>query len=211
MLRGLGEAVKGRWEEAVPFVERFVKYNPSASGNLILAMLYAKIGRMQEAKTIIDETTKKWPVTMKNVRWFLTNLPFKDLKVTEQFAEGLIEAGLAGEPNGFYKIYAENQLTGDELRSKFFGQKVTGFNMVSKKQWWIERGDNGYATIREGDKSDTGKSWIENDMICDQWDNLYEGLKDCWVVYGNPEGTTENNDEYLGAPGYGICPFSLGE
>jgi hypothetical protein len=45
-------------------------------------------------------------------------------------------------------------------------------------------------------------------MLCDQWDNLYEGLKDCWVVYRNPEGTPEKNDEYLGAPGYGLYPFS---
>jgi hypothetical protein len=33
-------------------------------------------------------------------------------------------------------------------------------------------------------------------------------LKDCWVIYRNPEGTPEKNDEYLGAPGYGIYPFS---
>jgi len=56
--------------------------------------------------------------------------------------------------------------------------------------------------------SDTGKSWFEEDMLCDQWDNLYEGLKDCWAVYRNPEGTPENNDEYIGAPGYGLYLFS---
>ena len=80
--------------------------------------------------------------------------------------------------------------------------------MVSGKQWWIERSQDGKATVRDGDSADTGKSWIEEDMLCDQWDNLYEGLKDCWVVYRNPEGTPEKNDEYLGAPGYGIYPFS---
>ena len=81
--------------------------------------------------------------------------------------------------------------------------------MVSEKQWWVERTEDGRATIRDGDKSDTGKSWIEEDMLCDQWENLYENLKDCWVVYRNPEGTPENNDEYLGVPGYGVYPFSL--
>ena len=48
-------------------------------------------------------------------------------------------------------------------------------------------------------------------MLCDQWDNFYENLKDCWVVYRNSEGAHENNDEYLGVPGYGIYPFSLVE
>ena len=40
------------------------------------------------------------------------------------------------------------------------------------------------------------------------WDNLYEGLKDCWPVFRNPEGAPEKNDEYLGVPDYGIYPFS---
>ena len=51
----------------------------------------------------------------------------------------------------------------------------------------------------------------KEDMLCDQWDNFYEGFKDCWVVYRNPEGTPENYDEYLGAPGYGIYPFALAQ
>jgi hypothetical protein len=126
----------------------------------------------------------------------------------ERFAEGYVKAGLPGDPSGFYKISAENRLTGEELRKLFLGRKVSGSNMITAKQWSIERSKDGKATIRDGDKSDTGKSWIEEDMLCDQWDNFYEGLTDCWVVYRNPEGTPENNDEYLGAPGYGIYPFS---
>ncbi|MGD8714958.1 MAG: hypothetical protein PVG70_10475, partial [Desulfobacterales bacterium] len=115
---------------------------------------------------------------------------------------------LPGEPSGFYKISKENRLTEKEIRKLFFGRQVTGFTLATGKQWRIERSKDGKAKIRSGEDSDTGKSWIEEDMLCDQWDNLYEGLKDCWVVYRNPEGNPENNDEYLGAPGYGIYPFS---
>ena len=145
---------------------------------------------------------------MKKLRWWISNWPFKDLEVTERFAEGWIKAGFQGEPSGFYKISADNRLTGEELRKLFFGRKVSGSNMITGKQWWIERSDDGKATILDGDKSDTGKSRIEEDMLCDQWDNLLENLRDCWVVYRNPEWTPENSDEYLGAPGYGIYPFS---
>ena len=190
-------------------MERFVKYNPKAGiGYLTLAMLYAQVGRVQEARAMLDKGTKGWPAAMKNVRWYMSNLPFKDLQVTERFAEGYVKAGLPGESSGFYKISKENRLNGKEIRKLFFGQKVTGFTLGTGKQWWIERSKDGKATIDSGDGSDTGKSWIEEDMLCDQWDNFYEGLKDCWVVYRNPEGTPENNDEYLGAPGYGIYPFS---
>ena len=136
-------------------------------------------------------------------------LPFKDLEVTEQFAEGLVKAGMAGEPSEFYKISSENRMNGEELKKRFLGHMVTGFDLVSGKQWWIERRDDGNATIRESDKADVGRSWIEEDMICNQWDHFYENLKDCWVVYRNPEGNPKNHDEYLGAPGYGIYPFSV--
>jgi hypothetical protein len=208
-VRGFVEAGSGRWEEAVPLVERFVKYNPKAGfGYLLLAMLYAQVGRAQEARAMLDKGTKGWPATMKNVRFIMTLFPNKDLRSMERFAEGYVKAGLPGEPSGFYKISAENRLTGEEIRELFFGRKVTGFTLASGKQWWVERSKDGKATIRDGDDSDTGKSWTEEDMLCDQWDNLYEGLKDCWVVYRNPEGTPEKNDEYLGAPGYGIYPFS---
>lgn len=208
-MRGLGEAAAGRWEAAVPFMERFIKYNPKAGfGPRMLAMLYAQVGRDQEARAMLDKGTKGWPASMKNVRFMMTTFPFKDLQIMERFAEGYIKAGLPGEPSGFYKISAENRVTGEEIRELFFGRKVTGFTLASGKQWWIERSQDGKATIRDGDDSDTGKSWIEENMLCDQWDNLYEGLKDCWVVYRNPDGIPENNDEYLGAPGYGIYPFS---
>ena len=141
----------------------------------------------------------------------MTLITLRDLKAAEGFAEGLIKAGLPGEPLGFYKILAENRLSGDEIRQLFFGSKVVGSNIITGKQWSIERSEDGKAIIRDGDKSDTGKSWIEEDMLCDQWDNLYESLKDCWVVYRNPEVTSDKKDEFLGAPGYGIYPFSIVE
>jgi hypothetical protein len=209
-MRGFGEAASERWEEAVPFMERFIKYNPKAGfGYRLLSPIYANAGRDQDARAMLDKGTKGWPASIKNVRFIMTLFPNTDIRVLERLAEGYVKAGLPGEPSGFYKISAENRLNGEELRELFLGRKVTGFTLASGKQWWIERSKDGKATIRDGDDSDTGKSWIEEDMLCDQWDNLYESLKDCWVVYRNPEGTPEKNDEYLGAPGYGIYPFSL--
>ena len=176
-----------------------------------LPIIYAQVGRVQEARAMLEDRTKGWPASMENVRWFMSTLSLKDLQAAERFAEGLIKAGLPGEPSGFYKISKENRLTGNEMRKLFFGQKVAGSNMITGKQWRIERSKDGKATIRDAKDSDTGKSWIEEDMLCDQWNSLYENLRDCWVVYRNPEGTSENSDEYLGAPGYGLYPFSLVE
>jgi tetratricopeptide (TPR) repeat protein len=209
-VRGFGEAAGGRWEEAIPLIERFVKYNPKAGfGYLMLAMLYAQVGRVQEARSMLEKGTKGWPATMKNVRFIMSLLSFANLETAERFAEGFVKAGLPGEPSGFYKIPKENRLTEKEIRKLFFGRQVTGFTLATGKHWRIERSKDGKAKIRDGDQSDTGRSWIENDMLCDQWGSFHESLEDCWVVYRNPEGTPERNDEYLGAPGYGIYPFSL--
>jgi len=178
----------------------------------LLSICYEYVGRFQEAQAMLEKGFKGWPQATKNVRFYMAaKFTQKDLQVTERFAEALVNSGLPGEPTGFYKISAENQLTGEEIRELFFGRKVTGLYMATGKQWWIERNQDGKATVRDGDNADTGKSWVEKDMLCDQWDNFYEGLSDCWVVYRNPEGTPENHDEYLGAPGYGIYPFSIVE
>ena len=145
---------------------------------------------------------------MKNLRFLMNRFVHKDPQIRERMAEGLLKAGMPGEPSGYYKISMENQLTGAEIRKFFFGRKVTGFNFLTQKQWWIERSKEGKATIRGGEGSDSGKSWVEDSMLCDQWDNLFEGLKDCWPVYRNPEGTPQKYDEYIGVPGYGVYSFS---
>ena len=209
-MRGFGEAASENWDEAISYIERFIQYNPKTTfGYITLANLYAHVGRIQDARSALEKGTKGWPPTMKSLRFVTTLLPLKDLQIVDRFAEGYLQAGLPGEPSGYYKITAENRLIGGEIRKRFFGYQAAGFTMATGKPWHIERHKDGTATIQDGDKKDTGKSWIEEDMLCDQWDNFYEGLKNCWVIYRNPEGTAEGKDEYLGAPGYGVYPFSI--
>ena len=125
-----------------------------------------------------------------------------------KMAEGYFKAGLPGEITDVYKISRDNGLTGEDIKKLFFGKGVKGVTLVTKKPWQIERDKEGHATILDSGKSDSGRSWVEDDMLCDQWNSLYEGLKDCWVIYRNPDGSRENFDTYLGVPGYGIFPFS---
>ena len=190
-------------------MEKAIKYNPKAKNAYrVLSQAYAGVGRIPEARDMLDKGTKGWPPAMKNLRFLMNRFVHKDPQIRERMAEGLLKAGMPGEPSGYYKISMENQLTGTEIRKFFFGRKVTGFNFLTQKQWWIERSKEGKATIRGGEGSDSGKSWVEDNMLCDQWDNLFEGLKDCWPVYRNPEGTPQKYDEYIGVPGYGVYSFS---
>ena len=194
-------------------MEKSVEHNPNFEpvAHRLMAMLKVKAGLVQEGQDMFATYAKKWPDSIMNIRYYMSRAPLKDTRVLQSWAEGYIRAGFPGELDDVYKIARENKLSDDELRRLFLGHKVTGIELTTGKQWWVDRSKNGKTSIREGDKSDTGKSWVEDGMLCDQWDNIYEGLRDCWVIYRNPEGTPENHDEYLGAPGYGIYPFSLVE
>ena len=70
--------------------------------------------------------------------------------------------------------------------------------METESGGWIERSIDGKANFRGFiSGSDSGKSWIENGLLCDQWQERFGGHKICYPVFRNPEGTREKKDEYI--------------
>ena len=212
-------------EEALTAFERAHKHNPKLRWVLTrLAVVYANLGRIEEARNTLEPLIKYHAgrgLGGLNLRLQMYLRPFKDKEVEKRFADGLIKAGVPGEPGGYYKIYQENKLTGEQIKDLAFAQTVTGFDIVSGKQWWIKRTEDGKATYR-GPKgyvkgevsdveetSDTGKSWVEGNRLYNLWANLYGGLEDCFPIYNNPEGMPEKKDEYIGVAAYGFVPFSV--
>jgi tetratricopeptide (TPR) repeat protein len=215
----------GQLDEALTALERAHKYHPKHWYILIpLSVVYANLGRTEEARSTLGPLIKTWTKRGRawhNLRFHMYWYPFKDREVEKAFANGLIKAGLPGQPDEYYKGYQEKKLTGEEIKDLIFAQTVTGFDIITGKQWWVERTKSGKATycgpkgyvkgeVSELEEtSDNGKSWIESDRICNQWKNLFGGLEDCQSIYENPEGTPEKKDEYIGMAGYGPVPFSL--
>ena len=215
----------GQLEEALSAFERAHKHNPKLRWVLTrLAVVYANLGRIEEARNTLDSLIKYDAgrnLQAVNLRFQMYFRPFKDKEVEKRFADGLIKAGIPGEPGGYYKVYQENKLTGEEIKDLVFDQTVTGFDIISGKQWWIKRTEDGKATYRgpkgfvKGEVSDVeetsdiGKSWVEGNRLCNQWANLYEGLEDCFPIFDNPEGTYEKKDEYIGVAVYGFVSFSV--
>jgi hypothetical protein len=161
--------------------------------------------------------------------------PFKHSEVAQRFADGLLKAGLPGKSSGYYKICEENKLTGEEIRELVFGRRSTGNTPWAGQPWWVERTNDGKATHGQypfhkddlpdddvvpwspgrGDwrsfafSYDSGRSWIEGDLLCSQWETVHKGLKYCGTVFRNPEGTPEMKDEYVKITDFGIIPFSM--
>jgi hypothetical protein len=89
------------------------------------------------------------------------------------------------------------------LKSVAFGQKVATSDGI------VDRTKDGQATCRDYlGKSDNGKSWLEGDLLCDQWQERYGSYKNCYPVFRNPDGSKKKLDEYLAATDFGIITWS---
>jgi hypothetical protein len=199
----------GKLEEALSVFERGANFQPESAAALRpgLAVTFAHLGRVKEAQKAIEPYIKMGI----DLRCMMRLLAFKDPKIEKLFADGFLKAGVLGEPGGYYNstIFQERSLTEKELKDLFFGQTVSGFDICSKKEWWMEYTEEGKVTFRDSEVSDIGRSWVEGNKLCNQWENRYGGFKDCMRVFINSEGTDEMKDHYIGTTVYGLVPFSV--
>ena len=160
---GMAYFCLGELEKAVTFFERSRSHLPEEPDVFsYLVATYANLGRIQEARAELEEHTKTGGDLI-TLRLWMSFLPFNDPDVAERFANGLLKAGIVGEPSGYYKVYEKNRLTGKEIEELLSG-------------------------------SEAGEWWIEGDTLCSdlKWFDGY-GLP----VFRNPDGTPEDNNEYL--------------
>jgi len=134
----------------------------------------------------------------------------KDSEVFDRLIEGLIKAGYKENPSNYYKVKKENKLTGQEIQELIFGKTIVG--KIFNTTWSVTiktDGESEYTSSYFGIHK--GKSWIEGDTVCSQYESLYDGLKACSDVYKNPEGDNMTYSEYLWLSDYLLAPFSIQE
>jgi TolB-like protein len=218
-LRGLARFSMGELDESVASIERALTHNPEISrGAGVLAAAYAHLGRDQEARAALDNYHKGFElkrVVLHSVMYFW---PFKDPEVTERFADGLLKAGMPGQPSGYHKVFNEHRLSGKEIRSLFFGRTLTSYYGLVETglEHFEDRTNEGNVTWRATPddyygQDDRGKSWVERDMLCNQWQMNMFGIKHCMTAFRNPEGTPEMKNEYLAVSDFGIHRLSPAE
>jgi TolB-like protein/class 3 adenylate cyclase len=218
----------GEIAEAATFMEQALRLNPEAGLTTPLAGFYAALGRDQDARAMLEMRRKKPGAVLPDVGVVMFSNPFRDRAIVDRYAEGLLKAGLAPAriSGGYFPASKENQLTGEEIKGLLLGSRITGIDQDGQ-QWWIDREKNGEFTWRgpalkdpitrkivsaptlAGPNSDRGKSRIEGDMICQQFQKSYWGLEFCGTVFRNPKGTNESKDEYFFCNDIGFEPFSL--
>jgi TolB-like protein/class 3 adenylate cyclase/Flp pilus assembly protein TadD len=217
----------GEIAEAATFAEQALRLNPEAASTIQLAAFYALLGRDQDARSMIEMHRKK-SGALPDVVGPMFGMPFGDRAIVDRYAQGLLKAGLAPAriSGGYFPASKENQLTGEEIKSLLLGSRITGID-PDGQQWWVDREKNGEfswrglarkdpithkiisAPTQAGPYSERGKSRIEGDTICHQFQKSYWGLEFCGTVFRNPKGTNESKDEYFFCNDIGFTSFSL--
>jgi adenylate cyclase len=216
---GMAHFCMGELEEAAGLLEKAMRLNPETapSWGCWLAASYGLLGRDQEARTALETTPlkKAWGDHPYNLRIFMYYHPFKDRPVADRYAEGLLKAGVSGKLSDYLPAFKENQLNGEEIKRLLFGSTITGFDwnwpFGTGQQWWMDNKKNGEFTYRALGpiSSDTGKSRIEGDMICWQYQKSFGGVEIRGTVFRYPGGTSKGKEEYFWCSDFGFSTFSL--
>ncbi len=193
-------------KNGLEFIQKAMRLDPHYPARC-LAATYALLARDADARKIASRFHALWTTLGWQPLFAVRFFPFKDPKVVEHFVEGYIKSGFPRmPPYRYYKILDENGLTGKQIRTLLFGRKVVGVEEGIGSGGWFERSLDGQATYRGLIGGfDSGKSWIEGDMLCDQWQERFGGHKTCYPVFRNPE----KQNEYLIMHSWSIFSFSV--
>ena len=133
--------------------------------------------------------------------------PHKNSEVFDRSIEGLIKAGYKGNLSDYYKIYKENRLNGNEIKELVLNKKVSG-KMLGFK-WSRSKNDEGVFEFTYFKRTNKGKSWVDGNTLCYQYESLYDGIKYCAEIYKNPEGKKNELSEYFSLTDFWLYTFSI--
>lgn len=199
----MGHLALGEYEEVIKLVDRAIQHDPTKAINLsgLSAIAYTQLGKHEEAKAAAKLAIEiGWNVTLS--MYFMPDFQDKDF-----YADILLSLGNSGD---FYKIQLMQKLTEKDVEKLIIGSNITGYDFWTGEQWSLKN-SNGEAIFQSGDIRDQIKVWVEDDMFCREWNNLFGGLKDCAYVYKNPDGSSESKDENILVTDYGFYGFSVVE
>ena len=208
---GVNHFSMGNLEEAVANLEKGLSLNPEANNfTCFLTASHALLGHEIEARKALADYLKRFNGWQPPIRYLYASWPFKDSKVFDRLAQGLVKAGLPGDPKSYYKLSEENKLNDQEIKKLLFGKTSIGYAFGIKQLEWVSRiSDDGEVEHSFGGKTHTGKAWIENENICSVLEKYLGGLKNCREIYRNPEGDELTKTEYFSVTDYGIFLFSV--
>ena len=215
-LIGLSHFALGDYEEAVDYVERALKYDPTTSFYAgLLAAAYGKLGMGKQAKEAWLKYRNAWIVTP----WIAAAVytyPFQDGEVLKHLADGFESAGATERMRSRYmKLDRETKLTGQEIKVLLFGHTITGKYYWWSSQHWTQKrtvdgkvSHSGYPIHTGSRDVKEGESWIEDDRLCQRWPEVGEESTICVLIFRDSDGAQNN---YYMVTDQGPHPFSVSD
>jgi hypothetical protein len=205
---GLAHLCRGEWQEAVTASEKAMELNPDiAAPAFFLASAYGHLGLNEKAEAALQVGQER---SGGNIRPYY--FPFKDRQVEDSFLEGLTKAGVPNRSLVSMHVSKEDQLTGDDLKAFFYPSTTAGFMGTAFRGSLFsqEIAKDGAVTSRPLGlgELDTGRSWLEGDTVCFQFQKAFSGMAYCSTIFKNPKGTPEAKNEYVGFNDVGWTWFS---
>jgi TolB-like protein/cytochrome c-type biogenesis protein CcmH/NrfG len=156
-----------------------------------LAMAYAQLGRLDDAKA---EIAGLLPDT--NLSWYRVSYAhYKREEDRAHLLDALRKAGVPEWPFG-YEGRTEDRLDGSAIKTLALGRTWVGHNPAGI-QFIQEIGEDGKFAYRSVQSFVTGQASVQGDMLCLKSAAYLMGRKRCGYVYRNPGGTIEENNEYV--------------
>jgi hypothetical protein len=121
----------------VDFIERALKHNPTTSYFAgPLAAAYGKLGMENKSNQAFNTFLKAWGDSSPLIAWVVYLYPFQDEAVLEHLADGFAVAGAReGLLERYLKLTPETRLSGQEIKSLFFGHTIRGRDYWSGRPW----------------------------------------------------------------------------
>ncbi len=172
-----------------------------------LAVSYAQLDRLGEAKAEVDVLLKKWWPKMNLAYYRVILRHYKREEDRDHIVNALRKAGVPEWPFG-YEGRQEDRLAGSAIRALLFGRTRIG-HRENRVPWSIEYSEDGKWVYREPSFVATGRAWVEGDMLCKETEMILMGRKFCGYLYQNPDGTPEERNEYVYVYPLSVTYFSV--
>ncbi len=202
--RGFVLYMNGRYQEAVAALQRVDAPKQSDFGLETLAMAYARLGQLAEARAAVATLLERWPNdSIEGLR--LVYAHHRRPEDLAQRLDALREAGLPEWPYDF-RGRPEDRLDADAIRRLTFGRTWDG-HLAEGEPFFQQTNTNGEVAHRRPFGMLVGAATVEDDMLCVQSPAIAMGRKRCGPVYRLPEGS-HGTDAFAWANGETTLYFS---
>ena len=181
-----------RYEEAIEQLEKTreagVDYREE------LAMTYAQLGRLDEAKRMVENLFNMFPFA--NLAYFrVLYAQHKREEDLEHRIEALRKAGFPDWPYGF-QPRLEDRLDRDSLEALTFGRTWEGHDAADAR--FVQQfNEDGRVAFRSRASLLVGTARLKDDMLCVKFPAALLNREDCGYVYRTPEDTPEGATAFV--------------